>query len=85
VNRHYRPAPAEWTPGIRVVYVANDGTGLTGKTGVYEGDSTPLPGVTPRSWLGVLVRFDGEDEPLDVDPADLTTCQPVVSSGGPHA
>jgi hypothetical protein len=71
VSRRHRYAPRGWQPGAtRVRYTADD-AGLLGKEGVFVGNSLPLPGVTPRPRLGVLIRFDGEGGPLDVDPADL--------------
>jgi hypothetical protein len=71
-SRRYRHAPANWQQGAtRVRYTADDGDGLLGAVGTFVGNSQPLEGMMPRSWLGVLVRFDGEESPLDVDPADL--------------
>ena len=68
----FRYAPDDWQPGItNVKYVADDGTGLVGATGRFIGNSMPEPGITPKSWLGVLIQFEGEESPLDVDPADL--------------
>jgi hypothetical protein len=63
--KRYRYAPEGWQPGFtRVIHG-------TGERGVFVSNSLPLPGVTPKSWLGVLVLFDGGEEPEDVDPADL--------------
>ncbi len=67
-----RHAPGDWKPGHTRLRYNNPGGADDGATGVYVGDSQPLPGATGRGWLGVLVRFDGEQEPIDVDPADLT-------------
>lgn len=65
-NRLLRHAPADWKPTLtRVVHV-------DGQAGTFVGNSQPLPGVAPRSWLGVLVKFDGGTDQVDVDPADLT-------------
>jgi hypothetical protein len=70
VSRRYRHAPDDWQPGgTRVRYVAD--ADVFGEIGTFVGDSHPLPGVTPRSGLGVLIQFDTEAQPLDVDPADL--------------
>lgn len=60
-----RHAPADWTPlETRVRHT-------DGEEGVFAGNSEPLPGTTPRGWLGVLVKFDGSTDCVDVDPADL--------------
>lgn len=76
----HRYAPEGWRQGItRVRYIADDGTGLFGREGMFVGNSEPLPGVTPRGWLGVLIAFDGEEKPLDVDPGQLD----VVSNTHP--
>lgn len=66
----YRDAPADWQPGVTRVRIADfiDGQPRTG-TFVGNSDRTTDPGM--RRWLGVLIRFDGEDTPVDVDPAEL--------------
>jgi hypothetical protein len=64
-----RHAPADWLANVTRVRHAD------GQEGTFVGNSLPLPGVTPRSWLGVLIRFDGDAEPLDCDPADLTVME----------
>lgn len=69
-SRTLRHAPADWRAGrTRVVHA-------DGQAGTFVGNSLPLPDVTPRGWLGVLVRFDGETDPVDVDPADLVVEPP---------
>ncbi len=70
MTNRYRHALTDWIPGqTRVRYTAT-ADALTGAHGTFVGNSDPLPGVTPRSWLGVLIAFD-DDNVLDVDPADL--------------
>ena len=64
-SRLLRHAPASWWPNITRVQDTD------GQRGVFVGNSEPIPGHTPRSWLGVLVLFDGDTEPVDVDPTDL--------------
>lgn len=65
-----RHAPPEWRPGAtRVRYLAADED--QGRLGTFVRNSQPLPGVTPAGWLGVLIRFDGDRNLVDVDPAGL--------------
>jgi hypothetical protein len=65
-----RHAPADWLMGLTRVLCNADG-----RHGTFVRNSQPLPGTDPSRWLGVLVRFDGERDLVDVDPADLTvTC-----------
>jgi hypothetical protein len=64
-----RHAPPDWKPGLTRV------RHIDGEHGTYVRNSQPLPGTEPNGWLGVLVRFDGSRDLVDVDPADLTvTC-----------
>lgn len=72
-----RHAPTDWVPGRTRVRDED------GRIGTYVGNSEPLPDVKPHGWLGVLIRFTGDDEPLDVDPADLTTVTDPFSGIGP--
>lgn len=68
-NRRY--APLEWSPTLtRVRYTAAGE--LSGRAGTFVRNSYPLTGKPARGWLGVLVRFDGERDLVDVDPYDLT-------------
>ncbi len=73
MSTRYRYAPAGWQAGHTKVRYVGRTQGLTGEVGTFVGNSQPLPGVTPRSWLGVLVQFPPYVEPLalDIDPALL--------------
>lgn len=77
-RRRLRHAPPDWQPGVTRVRYTDDTSDMASSVGVFVGNSEPAPGVTPTSWLGVLVKFDGEDSPLDVDPGDLV----VVATAG---
>lgn len=70
-SRLLRHAPPDWRPGLTRVEHIPDGSFLDGRLGTFMRNSEPLPGVTPRGWLGVLIRFDGRDELVDVDPEHL--------------
>ena len=67
-SKRYRYAPTSWQPNVtRVQYTGDEERA----TGTFVGNSDPGPGRgRMRGWLGVLIRFDGEDTPVDVDPAD---------------
>jgi hypothetical protein len=71
-SRRLRHAPADWMPGLtRVRDVVGDNLTEPGELGTFVRNSHPLPGVSPTGWLGVLIRFDGTQDLLDVDPSHL--------------